>query len=153
MSIEVYFINLALGTPVYFFLRWLLKRFIEVDHRRIQITWIATILLTPLLYISIGIIWILSISYYPSREFNRQQWLNDQEKRFELSKDLIESEVLLGKTKPEIRRLLGDEGNTGQGNHWSYYLGFRPQLLKIDPDVLIVEFRDGIVVRVEQHGT
>jgi hypothetical protein len=113
----------------------------------------ATILLTPLLYISIVLIWILSISYYPSREFNRQGWLNEQEKRFALSEDLIEREVLLGKTKPEIRHLLGDEGNTDQSNQWSYYLGFRPQLLNIDPDVLVIEFKDEVVVRVEQHGT
>ncbi|WP_254092562.1 hypothetical protein [Dawidia soli] len=110
-------------------------------------------MLTPLLYILIVLIIILSVSYYPSKKFSEQQWLRDKERRYELSEDLIEREILIGKTKPDVRLLLGDEGNADESNQWNYYLGFRPQLFRIDPDVLTIESKEGIVVRVEQHGT
>ncbi|MFB9865502.1 hypothetical protein [Rufibacter immobilis] len=76
-----------------------------------------------------------------------------KEKRYELSADIIDSKMLLGKTKPEVRQLLGDEGNTDLSDHWNYYLGFRPGFANIDPDVLDIEFKDGKVVKVGQHET
>jgi hypothetical protein len=153
MSIEVYFILASLAIPVYFFSRWALKRFIQDEQKRKVATWIATVVLTPLVYVSIVVTVLLCVSYYPSREFDSQQWLADQEKRFEFSEDIIARKILIGKTKAEVRLLLGDEGNTDVSDHWTYYLGFRPQFINIDPDVLVVEFKDGVVVSVQQHGT
>ena len=37
--------------------------------------------------------WIFSISYYPSKDFDRQKWISDKEKRYELSEEIIESET------------------------------------------------------------
>ena len=151
VSIEVYFILLFIGVPTYFFWRWLLKKFISVDITRKVMTWSATILLTPLIYLAIVMIWIISVSYYPSHDFDKQKWHDDVEKRYELSEDLIDNEVLLGKTMDEVKRLLGDDYQESARDRWSYYLGFRPQLFCIDPDFLDIDFKNGRVVKVGQH--
>lgn len=153
MSIEVYFILLLLGIPTFFFWRWLLKKFIKVDKRRKLAIWTATIVLTPLIYAGLIILWILSMSYHPNNDFNKEKWFADKEKRYELSEDIIDSKMLIGKTKTEVQQLLGNEDNTKKSNSWSYYLGFRPGFFTMDPDVLDIEFKHGKVINVEQHGT
>ena len=93
------------------------------------------------------------MSYHPTHDFDKQKWFADKEKRYELSEDIIDSKMLIGKTKSEVRQLLGDEGNTDESDYWNYYLGFRPGFANIDPDVLDIEFKDGKVVKVGQHET
>ena len=151
VSIEVYFILLFLGVPTYFFWRWLLKKFIPVDKTRKIATWTMTIFSTPLIYAIIVLLWIMSVSYYPSHDFDKQKWHNDIEKRYELSEDLIESKILIGKTKDEIKKLLGEDFQEWGADSWSYYLGYRPQLFSIDPDYLDIDFKDGRVIKVSQH--
>ena len=153
VSIEVYFILLLLGASTFFFWRWLFKKYVKVDRTRKIATWSATILLTPMIYIGITMLWVFSINYYPSHAFDRQKWFADKEKRYELSKDIIETKMLIGKTKDEVRLILGDDGGTDEQDYWSYYLGFRPQLFGIDPDVLDIEFKHGKVIKVGQHET
>ena len=49
----------------------------------------------------------------------------------------------------EVRQILGDEKNKDVKDIWQYYLGFRPGL-SIDPDMLVIEFKDGKVIRVSR---
>ena len=116
----------------------------------IEVYFIILILAIPTFFIWR---WIFSISYYPSKDFDRQKWISDKEKRYELSEEIIESEMLIGKTKAEVKQILGDEENTDDSDLWNYYLGFKPQLFGIDPDVLVIEFKNGIVIKVGQHET
>ena len=153
VSIEVYFFILILAIPTFFLWRWIFRKFI-IDKKKINIaTWTATIIATPLIYIGIVMLWIFSISYYPSNDFDREKWLNDKEKRYELSEGIIDSKMLIGKTKIEVKQILGDEENSENSDLWNYYLGYRPQLFGIDPDILDIEFKEGKVIRVGQHQT
>lgn len=153
VSIEVYFILPVLGIPTFFIWRWILKKFIKVDKTRKIATWTATIVSTPLFYVGLIMLWFFSMSYYPNHDFDQQKWFADKEKRYELSEDILDSKMLIGKTKLEVRQLLGDEGNKDESDDWNYYLGFRPGFANIDPEVLDIEFKDGKVVKVEQHET
>ena len=153
VSIEVYFILLVLGVPTFFIWRWFLKKFIKVDKTRKVATCTVTLITTPLIYIGIIMLWFSSMSYHQTNDFDKEKWSTEKETRYELSEDIIESEMLIGKTKSEVRQILGDENNTDQSDHWSYYLGFRPGFANIDPDVLDIEFQDGKVIRVGQHET
>jgi hypothetical protein len=149
VSIEVYYILFMLGIPTFFFWRWLFKKWIKVDQTRKIATWIATILVTPLIHIGmvIGIINILC--YYPSKEFDQQKWLTEKDKRYELSEDIIETNLLIGKTHEEVRQLLGDESNNNQSNDWIYFLGWPPSVFGNDaPEALRIEFEDDKVVKV-----
>jgi len=153
VSIEVYFILIVLGVPTFFIWRWLLKKFIKTDKTRKIVTWTATIVATPLIYVGLIMLWIFSMSYHPTHDFDKEKWFADKETRYELSEDIIDSKMLIGKTKTEVRQILGNENNLDQNDNWSYYLGFRPGFANIDPDVLDIEFKDGKVIRVGQHET
>ena len=152
LSIEVYFILIILGIPTFFFWRWLFKKFIKVGPTRKILTWVATIFLTPCIYIGLMLLWVFSISYYPSRDFDKQKWIDDKDKRYELSKDIIASKLLIGKSKTEVRQLLGNESDNNDSlNVWYYGLGVRPELFNIDDSYLQIEFQNDKVVDVEQH--
>jgi hypothetical protein len=153
VSIEVYLIILILAIPTFFIWRWIFKKNIDDKKKRNIAALATTIITTPLIYFVIIMLWIFSISYYPSNDFDRQKWLNDKEKRYELSENIIESKLLIGKTKMEVKQILGDEENGDNSDLWNYYLGFKPQLFGIDPDVLDIEFKNGKVIRVGQHET
>jgi hypothetical protein len=153
ISIEVYFIILILAIPTFYIWRWIFKKHIEDKNKLNITTLVATIIATPLIYVGIIMLWIFSISYYPSKEFDKQKWISDKEKRYELSKEIIESEMLIGKTKSEVKQILGNEENDENSDLWNYYLGFKPGLFGIDPDVLDIEFKNGKVIKVGQHET
>ena len=96
---------------------------------------------------------VFSISYYPKTTFNKQKWDENKEERYKMSKNIIKSEILIGKTKDEVIELLGNDFSTYDENHIAYELGFVPELFNIDPDVLDIYFENGKVVRVSQHNT
>lgn len=59
--------------------------------------------------------------------------------------------MLIGKTKKEVKETLGNEQNSNLSNNWIYYLGFKPSLINIEPDALIIEFKNDKVIKVEQY--
>jgi uncharacterized membrane protein len=154
MSIEVPIIILILSIPTYFLSKWILKKLKFGNNKnRKFIALIPTLFLSPIIYVGIIYLWIFSISYYPSNEFNKQEWETNVEERYKMSEDIIESEILIGKTKDEITELLGQDFYSYAENHIAFELGFVPGLFNIDPDVLDIYFENGKVIKVEQHQT
>ncbi len=154
MSPEVPIIILILAIPVYFLSKWILKKLKLGNHKnRKYLAIIPTIILSPLLYVGIIMIWIFSVSYYPKTTFNKQKWDEQIEERYKMSKDIMKSEMLIGKTKAEVVKLLGEDFNAYGENHISYYLGFVPRMFNIDPDILEIYFENGKVVKVSQRNT
>lgn len=68
-----------------------------------------------------------------------------------MSHNIIDSKMLIGKTKSEVWDILGKEENTESSDIRSYYLWFEPGFMNIDPDVLDIEFENGRVIEVRQH--
>jgi hypothetical protein len=153
VSLEVYFILIILGVPIFLISRWLLKKLIKVEKTRKIATWIVTLIATPLVYIGLIMLWLFAIAYHPNHDFDKQKWSADKEKRYELSDDIINSKMLIGKTKAEVRQILGEEGNADQSDFWNYYIGFEPSFANIDPDYLVIEFKQGKVIKVRQRET
>lgn len=89
-DISVYFINLAIAIPVFLSLRWLFRKTIPEDtHLRAILTWFSTIIVTPIIYLGLVVLFVLYSSYYPAREFNKESWLTETTKRYEMTEDLI----------------------------------------------------------------
>ena len=62
--------------------------------------------------------------------------------------------MLIGKSKKEVKQLLGEDENIEENNdYWKYDLGFVPLAGGIDPDMLDIYFQDGKVIKVGQHQT
>lgn len=154
MGIEVPFIILILAIPIYFISRWILnKNNIGNEKNRKYFAILPAIFLSPFVYVGIMLIWFFSISYYPESKFDKKEWDTNVEERYEMSEDIIESELLIGKTKNEVVKLLGSD-YSDYITEISYELGYVPELFNIDPDYLDIYFNDkGIVVQVIQHGS
>jgi len=90
---------------------------------------------------------------YTEISFDEKLWKADKEERFTMSKDLIDSRVLIGKKLNEVTELLGEEYNSYSENTISYYLGFIPSPGNLDPDLLELTFENDVVIKVRQHGT
>jgi hypothetical protein len=150
IGVEIYIILAVLGIPVYFLWRWIFKKSRHQTTSKITI-WIATILSTPVLYGLLIVIWIFIMEYYPNRDFDKQQWIKNKDERYEYSKGIIKSKMLMGKTKEQVRQILGDDGNSNTSDDWYYDLGYRPELTGIDPDNLEIAFKNGRVNEVVQN--
>lgn len=152
MSIEVPIIILILAIPTYFSFKWILKKLnVGNEKNRKYVAFIPTVFFSPIIYIGLIYLWIFSISYYPSNDFDQTEWKTNTEERYKMSEDIIESKILIGKTKQEIIELLGNDFYSYSENHIAYGLGFVPRLFNIDPDVLVVYLKNGKVIKVEQH--
>lgn len=154
MSYEVPLLILILAIPVYFLSIWFLKKFkLGNEKNRKLLAIIPAIILSPILFGVIILLWIFSISYYPKTDFNKQEWASNKEERYKMSNDIMESNLLIGKTKDEVITLMGNDFYKYDENHIAYGLGFVPGLFNIDPDVLDIYFKNGKVFKVEQHQT
>ncbi|PGD06834.1 hypothetical protein [Bacillus toyonensis] len=91
----------------------------------------------------------LSMNEYTSN-FNRDRWLNDEEKRVHMVDDFMRKYKLIRKSNEEITQLLGtptETRNEEEGVITLYYLGTERGFIPIDSEQLIFQFdRDGRVL-------
>jgi hypothetical protein len=136
-------ILLILAIPMFLFWRWVFRKN-ESKAKRVTLSLLLTFLTAPLFYGLLILIWVFLSSYYPNRRFDKKAWMTDSDRRYEYTHDLIKSKLLIGKTKPQVLRILGDHGDTSQTELY-YYIGFRPEITGIDPSSIIIDFKNGKV--------
>jgi hypothetical protein len=152
MSPEVPIIVLILAIPTYFICKWIMTKLkIGEEKNRKLLALIPTVILSPIIYVGLVVIWFFSISYYPSNDFDKNEWESNVEERYEMSEDIIESEMLIGKTKDEVIQILGNDFSLNTEKRLSYELGFAPGLFNIDPSYLDIKFENGKVISVHQY--
>jgi hypothetical protein len=152
MSPEVPVIILILAIPTYFFCRWVMNKLkVGNEKNRKFLALIPTVIISPIIYVGIVMIWIFSISYYPTNDFDQSKWTSNIEERYKMSEDIIESKMLIGKTRKEVIQILGTDFSSNTESRITYELGFVPGLFNIDPDYLEIRFDNGIVFSVNQY--
>lgn len=111
----------------------------------------------PVIFLACLYVFLSCSTYYSKNDFDSNEWLNNPEKRYEMTTDMIESKILIGKSKEEVSRLLGSERRlewTKDGlDCWQYHIGDKPTFMDLDPDAIDVYFKNGKVVRVYEHET
>jgi hypothetical protein len=140
-------IMLVISVPAYFFWRWLYLKFINDNRKRQIAAWCSTILITPFIYRGAIYLFLFWMCYYPTVDFEKRDWAAHPDKRYEMFANIIESHMLIGKTKDQVKAILGNSENYSESNKWYYYLGCTPGFA-IDPDLLYIEFNNGKVVNV-----
>lgn len=154
MSPEVPIIIIIIACIVYYISKLILKRLnFGTSKKRKIVALISSIILSPLIYLGIIYMMLFTISYYPSNDFDKIKWDTNKAERYKMSEDIIESEILIGKTKTEIIQLLGNDFYSYNNNHIAYELGFVPGLFNIDIDVLDIYFENEKVIKVSQHSS
>lgn len=152
MSIEVYIINLVIGVLTFSILWWTLKKFIKADKLRIGLTWVGTIILTPLIYAALITIFFSILFHQPTRKFDKDKWFADRERRYEMRDDIVESGILKEKNKKEIIELVGPPDlGTDTTDVWNYDLGTSGAGLGWQFNTLLVTFDNNRVVKVEKQ--
>jgi len=69
-------------------------------------------------------------------------WHINKEKRYEYTRNLIESRMLIGKTKNEVVKILGDDADTSKVGRLGYDIGSQPEITGVDPGYLIINFKN-----------
>lgn len=94
------------------------------------------------------------ISYFlinaNEKQFNAAQWQSSPLTRYKMSKDIIESNLLIGNTKTETINLLGKPTTTtlkGK-DHFVYSLGKTPSFFETEEQKLVLIFENDKVVKV-----
>ena len=94
------------------------------------------------------------ISYFlldaNEKQFDQNKWNNNPLERYKMSKDIIESNLLIEKTKAEVLLLLGEaEVSELQGKeHLIYEMGKPPSFFESKVAKLVVIFEDAKAVKV-----
>lgn len=152
MGVEVYVINFVIGILTFLILRWILKKFITTNRvLRTILTCIGTIVLTPIIYTGLIVAMIAAMFYEPTKDFNKEQWIADKSKRYEMRDNLVESELLKNKTKEEILGILGPPAARADSvNVWDYDLGTSQAGFGWQFNNLIITFDNDRVTKVEK---
>lgn len=152
MSPGVFVILLIIAVPTYFICLWRLKKLqAGTSKNRKWLALIPTLILSPAIYVGLFVIWMFSIHYYPTKDFDQTEWTSNTTERYTMSEDIIESRMLIGKTHTEVMDILGTDYSYRSESRITYELGFVPGLFNIDPDYLEIKLEDGIVKSVAQY--
>lgn len=91
-----------------------------------------------------------SLIYLFEERFDKESWLKQPTERHEMVDDLIESQVLLDKTKDEVIELLGfpDFRISQEKDCFLYKLGITPSFFQSKPEQLLIVFEDEKVFKV-----
>lgn len=104
-------------------------------------------------------VWFLCIMVfpvYPHYKFDRSDWAADVSQRFKMADDVVESQMLIGLTKQQAIEILGKPYHDWENSDHTirFDIGEKPTPgLDLDPDELVLDLKDGKVVKSYLHET
>ncbi|WP_434036432.1 hypothetical protein [Formosa sp. 4Alg 33] len=134
--------------------------FSRTIDKRIWVAALISLVLTPIVYFYLlyPLINIFS-TYHHEKQFKAEVWKEKPAYRFEMANDLEQSDLLLGKSKSEIKAILGKPGwfswndatKTNDSNYWNYNLGLKPGAFNTKQECLEITFEGGKVRLLEHY--
>ncbi len=151
---EVFFIgNLVLAIPVFVVCYVIAKKKVAPEKRR-KYAFYRTIFMTPITFFTLAFLFFTIMLSYRHTNFDAETWRQNHTTRYKMTKDLIKSKTLIGKTKQETLDLLGEldwSRNDTTRRSIYYSIGYLPRVMNMSPDdILEIEFEDGKVSNVYQ---
>lgn len=151
-------------TPLFIFfllitftLVWLFVK--TIDNRK-WLTFLVSIVLTPVVYFYLfyPLLNIFS-SYHHEKYFDAEAWKSKPIFRYEMSKNILNENLFLGKTKTEVADILGksewygwdDQKKSNSDDQWNYNLGIKPGAFNDQQECLEFIFQNEIVVKAYQY--
>jgi len=129
--------------------------FVKTIDKRIWLTFLVSLAIAPLVYFY-AVYPMINIfsNYHHQKYFSAETWQDKPALRYELSNDIITSEILKGKTKTEVESLLGihewlswkDVKKKHDTNKWNYGLGLEPGAFNTEKECLELSFENNKVV-------
>lgn len=134
--------------------------FVNTIDKRKWLTFIISVIITPFIYFY-GFYPMVNIfsSYHHEKYFDSSSWKSSSDLRYEMSDDLVASKELIGRSKADVRMLLGtyewlswnDELHDKDPNYWNYGLGIEPGAMNEMKDNMLVVFKNNRVSDVELY--
>ncbi|WP_435413636.1 hypothetical protein [Psychroserpens mesophilus] len=131
--------------------------FVKTIDKRKWLTLFVSIMITPFIYFY-GVYPMINIfsNYHHQKYFSSELWIDKPSLRYELSDDLMASEVLIGKTKTEVESLLGtyewlswnDLNKDHDTNKWNYSLGIEPGAFNTEKECVEIVFSNDKVISI-----
>lgn len=135
--------------------------FVKTIDKRKWLNILVSLVLTPIVYFYVfyPILNIFS-SYHHQKYFNSEVWKEKPTLRYEMTENILKSDRLIGKTKPEIENLLGtyewltwnDSIKNHDDNLWNYSLGLKPGALNNKKECMTIVFKNGKVSNIETYN-
>lgn len=142
---------------IVFILVWLFMN--TVDHRK-WLTFLVSLVLAPIVYFYVfyPLLNIFS-SYHHKKHFNAEAWKDSPALRYEMGRDILNDSIFIGKTKTEIKQLLGKSEWQGWNNElkinspdkWNYNLGVKPGAFNNMQECIELQFAENIVKTVRLY--
>lgn len=125
-----WYFQLVIVILLYLIINWIVGKFIRKGISKTIVTIASSVILTPIVYsIFVAIFFsFIFYEYHPELKFNSIEWSENKKDRHHMRKDLIESKLLIGKTKNEIVGILGKPENNFKIEmdtlkSWNYSMG------------------------------
>ena len=154
MVLTPFFIVMLLIT---FVLVWL---FVKTIDERKWLNILVSVVLTPVVYFYIfyPLLNIFS-SFHHEKHFCAAQWKTKPALRYEMSNEIVGNDLFKGKTKSEVKALLGtsewygwdDSIKANSPDKWNYNLGFKPGAMNLQQECLELIFKNDVVVKSWQY--
>ena len=142
---------------IVFILVWLFTN--TIDKRK-WLSFLISLALTPIVYYYVlyPLINIFS-NYHHQKHFDQAAWVSKPALRYEMSNEMVEKNIFLGKTKAEVEATLGkpewfgwdDAIKSNSKDKWNYNLGFKPGALNMNQECLELVFENNKVVSTKQY--
>jgi len=142
---------------VVFVLVWLFAK--TIDNRK-WLTFLISLVLTPVVYFYIFYP-LLNIfcSFHHQKYFDELAWNEKPALRFEMSKEILEKQLFIGKSKNEVEALLGasewfgwdDSLKLNSSNKWNYKMGYKPGAFNLSQECLELVFKNNKVSSTTQY--
>ncbi|NJX16293.1 hypothetical protein [Tamlana crocina] len=142
---------------IVFILVWLFMN--TVDHRK-WLTFLVSLVLAPIIYFYVfyPLLNIFS-SYHHQKHFNAKAWKESPALRYEMSHEILNDSLFIGKNKIEVTQLLGESEWYGwddalkvySPNKWNYNMGLKPGAFNNMQECLELQFEDNNVESVRLY--
>ena len=123
-------VQLVIAIPIFLTLWWLNGKLIKKRFLKLGVSLFITVFVTLLIYYVLVFIFISDLFQdqgHPDVNFYAELWQTADSIRYTMQEDLIDSEILIGKTKKEVIEMLGypygDSLSLNSKSVWTYYTG------------------------------
>ncbi|WP_431133594.1 hypothetical protein [Psychroserpens mesophilus] len=102
------------------------------------------------LFFFIAFVLSTSLIYLFEERFDKNVWISSPSKRHQMVDDVIESQMLIGKTKDEVIFMLGEPNSSvsKEKDVFLYRLGQAPSFFESKREQLLIVFENGKVFKV-----
>ena len=141
---------LIIGIIMFFFLRWISKKYIRQERNQILFLIVGVPVTTVLVYVACGYLALFLILYSPEKDFDSKSWMTDKNDRYQMVGDLIDRKILINADSNKVKQLIGEPASRDSTNtYWGYDLGMGGGGLGFLLHYLDIKYENNKVVDVQ----